>query len=235
MKQRLQKLIACAGISSRRKAEILLRQGLVQLNGKTALFGDSADPEIDEIIVDGTHLRLDIPSRVILLNKPSGVISTCSDPHGRKTVIDLLPFNLRKGLHPVGRLDQESRGAILLSNNGELTLSLTHPKYAHSKTYRVWVKGIPSQNTIRKWEEGIMLDGRKTMPAKFKLMNISKNKSLLDIILKEGRNRQIRRMTESFGHPVIDLQRTSIADINLKNLREGHWRLLNKEDWINLI
>ncbi len=235
MKQRLQKLISCAGISSRRKAEILLKQGRVKLNGKTASIGDSADPDIDEIIVDGTLLLLDVPSRVILLNKPSGVISTCSDTDGRKTVIDLLPSNLRKGLHPVGRLDQESRGAILLSNNGELTLKLTHPKYAHSKAYRVWIKGIPSKNTIKKWQEGIMLDGKKTMPAKFKLINISKNKSLLDIILKEGRNRQIRRMTERLGHPVIDLKRTSIADISLKDLKEGQWRILIKEDWINLI
>lgn len=236
MRQRLQKIISSAGICSRRRAEELLIQGRVELNNKIAAIGDSADPNIDKIFIDGKIISSEIKFKVILLNKPPGIISTCHDPHGRKTVIDLLPPNeIRKGLHPVGRLDRESRGAILLSNHGELTLKLTHPKYSHNKTYRVWVEGIPSKITIKKWEEGVMLSQKKTMPTKIKIIEISQRKSLLNIILREGRNRQIRRVAEKLGHPVLDLQRVSIANISLKNLKEGQWRELEHQEWNHLI
>ena len=236
MKYRIQKLIARAGISSRRNAESLINEGRVKLNGIKAEIGDKADPKIDKIVVDGNTINLEIKYKVILINKPSGIISTCHDPQGRKTLINLLPANeIRKGLHPVGRLDQESRGAILLSNNGELTLKLTHPKFAHQKTYRVWVKGIPSQLTLREWETGIILDNKKTLTAKLRIMKTYENKSLLNIILREGRNRQIRRVASKLGHPVLDLQRIAIADITLNNLKEGSWRELEEHEWMKLI
>ena len=236
VKDRIQKLISKAGISSRRNAEALIKEGRVKLNGIKAEIGDKADPKIDKIVVDGNIINLEIKYKVILVNKPSGIISTCHDPQGRKTLISLLPANkIRQGLHPVGRLDQNSRGAILLSNNGELTLKLTHPKYAHQKTYRVWVKGIPSRLTLREWETGIILDNKKTLEAKVRIMKIHENKSLLNIILREGRNRQIRRVANKLGHPVLDLQRIAIADISLKNLKEGSWRELEEHEWMKLI
>mgnify|MGYP005697313445 FL=1 len=141
MRQRLQKLMSAAGHCSRRQAEELLRQGRVDVNGTIASLGDQADPETDLICVDGTPLAKVTEERVLLLNKPPGVISSCHDPQGRETVLDLIPAELRRGLHPVGRLDADSRGALLLSNQGELTLKLTHPRYAHNKTYRVTVSG----------------------------------------------------------------------------------------------
>lgn len=236
MKYRIQKLIAAAGITSRRKAEILISQGRVKVNGRNAYIGDIADPRNDEILVDDNILNLEIKPKVILVNKPSGVISTCYDPQGRKTLINLLPATeIRKGMHPVGRLDQNTRGAILLSNNGELTLKLTHPRYEHQKTYRVWVKGVPSKETLIKWESGITLDQKKTLPAKLKIMKNVINKSLLNIVLREGRNRQIRRIAEELGHPVIDLQRIAIADITLNNLKEGGWREIKQQQWMKLI
>ena len=237
MKQRLQKLISLAGISSRRKAEILLLEGRVSINGKRALIGESADPELDEIIIDGNTLNLKIATKVILLNKPKGIISSCLDPEGRKTVLSLIPPKLRNGLHPVGRLDQNSRGAIFLTNNGDITLKLTHPKYSHRKIYRVWVMGIPKTSVIRQWRNGIMLDNKKTIPAEvYILKRDQKNsKSLLKIILKEGRNRQIRRVAEILGHPVIDLKRIAIENIHLKNLREGEWRELKEKEWLKFL
>ena len=237
MKQRLQKLISIAGISSRRKAELYLSQGRVSINGKKAFIGDKADPNVDEIILDGELLNFEVKSKVLLLNKPIGVITSCLDPQSRKTVINLIPHNLRQGLYPVGRLDINSRGAILLTNSGELTLRLTHPKYSHEKTYLVWVKGVPSNSKIKSWENGLILDNKKTRPAEIKLMknSVNNSKSLLKVVLKEGRNRQIRRIAQQIGHPVIDLQRIAIANIFLNNLKEGEWRELRTEEWINLI
>ena len=149
-KARLQKLIAAAGICSRRHAEALLQQGRVQVNGRTAQLGDRADPDTDDIRLDGEPLRPAAPPLVLLLNKPAGVVSSCHDPEGRPTVLDLLPPELARGqgLHPVGRLDAASRGALLLSNDGALTLRLTHPRFAHRKRYRVWVQGEPSADKI---------------------------------------------------------------------------------------
>ena len=144
--ERLQKLMAAAGLCSRRQAETLLRQGLVQVNGALAQLGDRADPASDRISVRGQALAARPEPMVLLVNKPVGVLCSCRDPGGRPTVLDLLPAELRqgRGLHPVGRLDADSRGALLLSNQGDLTLRLSHPRYGHRKTYRVWVEGRPS-------------------------------------------------------------------------------------------
>ena len=235
MRQRLQKLMSAAGHCSRRQAEELLRQGRVEVNGRIAGLGDQADPQIDRICVDGSPLATVIAERVLLLNKPPGVISSCHDPQGRETVLDLIPADLRRGLHPVGRLDADSRGALLLSNQGELTLKLTHPRYAHSKTYRVTVRGIPDQSKLQRWRQGIELDGSRTLPASVRLLHSQREHSTLEVILREGRNRQIRRIASLLGHSVVDLQRTAIDGLALGSTAEGCWRELSKQEWRSLI
>ena len=235
MRQRLQKLMSAAGHCSRRQAENLLRQGRVEVNGRIAALGDQADPETDRISVDGTPLAKVTAERVLLLNKPPGVISSCHDPQGRVTVLDLIPADLRRGLHPVGRLDADSRGALLLSNQGELTLKLTHPRYAHSKTYRVTVSGTPDQSRLERWRQGMELDGSRTLPASVKLLQSQNGHSMLEVILREGRNRQIRRIASLLGHSVLDLQRVAIGELALGSTEEGCWRELSKQEWRSLI
>ncbi len=233
-RQRLQKLIAAAGVCSRRHAEDLLREGRVKVNQVTAGLGDQADPSIDRIEVDGCPLSQPSSPRLILLNKPPGVISSCRDPQGRKTVLDLIPESLRRGLHPIGRLDGDSRGALLLTNQGAITLQLTHPRYAHRKTYKVLVRGKPTSTTLQRWRNGVSLDGIPTQPAEVSLLKQGANQSLLQVILTEGRNRQIRRVADALGHPVLDLQRTAISSIDLGSLPEGHWRELTGSEWTSI-
>ena len=234
-RQRLQKLIAAAGLCSRRKAELWLQDGRVHVDGKVARLGDQADPERQSIVVDGRQLHLLREARVLLVNKPVGVISTCHDPRGRRTVLDLLPPDHRRGLHPVGRLDADSRGALLLTDHGVLTLQLTHPRYDHTKTYRVWVEGVPATATLDRWRQGLVLDGLRTRPAGLRLLRQRPQRSLLEVVLQEGRNRQIRRVAHHLGHPVIDLQRVAIAHLQLGSLAEGRWRWLNKREWDSLL
>ena len=235
MHQRLQKLMSAAGHCSRRQAEELLRQGRVDVNGTIAALGDQADPETDLICVDGTPLAKVTEERVLLLNKPPGVISSCHDPQGRETALDLVPAELRRGLHPVGRLDADSRGALLLSNQGELTLKLTHPRYAHNKTYRVTVTGTPDHSKLERWRQGMELDGSRTLPASVKLLHSKHGHSTLEVILREGRNRQIRRIASLLGHSVLDLQRVAIAGLALGATEEGCWRQLSRREWQGLI
>ncbi|NDF63255.1 MAG: rRNA pseudouridine synthase [Synechococcaceae bacterium WBB_3_034] len=231
--QRLQKLIAAAGICSRRRAEELLQAGRVQVNGHTAQLGDRADPNADTIHLDGQPLRAKAPALVLLLNKPAGVVSSCRDPEGRPTVLDLLPPELAQGqgLHPVGRLDAASRGALLLSNDGALTLRLTHPRYGHRKRYRVWVQGEPTTETLGRWRAGVPLDGRPSLPVELRRLGQGRGNTQLELVLREGRNRQIRRTAELLGHPVLDLQRTAIGAIDLGALPEGRWRRLDPREW----
>ncbi len=235
MRQRLQKLMSAVGHCSRRQAEELLRQGRVEVNGRTAGLGDQADPEIDQVCVDGSPLVKNTTERVLLLNKPPGVISSCHDPQGRETVLDLIPPDLRQGLHPVGRLDADSRGALLLSNQGELTLKLTHPRYAHSKTYRVTLSGTPSRSRLQRWRQGVELDGSRTLPASVTLLHSQGDHSVLEVILREGRNRQIRRIASLLGYAVLDLQRVAIGGLALGSIEEGCWRELSRQEWRRLI
>ena len=232
---RLQRIISDSGLLSRRKADLMIKEGRVRLNGRKALVGEKADPSIDHISVDGKDLPQKPKDKVILLNKPCGIISSCKDTHGRRTVLSLIPSSLHPGLHPVGRLDSDSRGAILLTNNGNLTLKLTHPKYSHSKTYLVWISGEPSQSILNIWRKGLLLDGKMTMPAIVKVMDIINHKTLLKVTIKEGRNRQIRKIADILGHPVEDLQRIAISSIMLNGLQEGKWREINRKDWISII
>ena len=227
--------MAAAGLCSRRRGEDWLQAGRVTVDGRVASLGDQADPNSQLIEVDGVPLISVQEPRVFLLNKPVGVICSCRDPQGRATVLDCLPHQERSGLHPVGRLDADSRGALLLTDQGELTLRLTHPRYNHAKTYRVLVRGIPSSQALRRWREGLLLDGRLTRPARVQCLRSRGASSLLEVELKEGRNRQIRRVAELLGHPVIDLQRVAIDGIRLDDLAEGCWRRLDAREWSTIL
>jgi pseudouridine synthase len=231
--ERLQKLIAAAGLGSRRQAETMLRSGRIRVNGRVALLGERADPACDAITLDGQPLRAAAPPLVLLLNKPPGVMSSCSDPEGRPIVLDLLPPELAhgQGLHPVGRLDFHSRGALLLSNNGALTLQLTHPRFQHSKTYRIWVRGQPSREVLDRWARGVPLDGSPSQPVTLHRLEQRGDATQLQLVMHEGRNRQIRRTAELLGHPVLDLQRVAIGSIELGSLPEGRWRRLDRQEW----
>jgi pseudouridine synthase len=231
--ERLQKLIAAAGLCSRRAAEELLRQGRVRVNGTAADLGDRADPIGDTITVDGRPLQAAAPPLLLLLNKPAGVVSSCRDPQGRTTVLDLLPPALRRGqgLHPVGRLDADSRGALLLTHQGDLTLHLTHPRYGHRKTYQVWVAGQPGSAQLQRWAAGVPLEEGPSQPVAVKLLRRRSDRSLLELEMGEGRNRQIRRTAALLGHPVLDLQRVAIGPLALADLPEGQWRHLERREW----
>lgn len=234
MSERIQKLLSQWGIASRRHAEDLIMAGRVTLNGKPAQLGDKADPAHDRLLVDGKPIKaINRPRNLyLLLNKPKDVLSTCEDPRGRKTVLDLLPSDLQqgKGLHPVGRLDRNSTGALLLTNDGELTLRLTHPRYHLPKTYDVWLEGHPSDEDLEQWRSGMDLDGQKTLPATLEILEETRDQTHLLITLTEGRNRQIRRLAEDLGFVVLKLNRRSIGPLKLnergKTLSSGQFRFL---------
>lgn len=235
MEKRVQKILSQWGIASRRQAEKMILAGRVQLNGKIVQLGQKADPIRDRLEVDGRAIKsANRPQSVyLLLNKPAGVVSTCRDPRKRPTVLDLLPPELiqGQGIHPVGRLDIDSTGVLLLTNDGALTLCLTHPRYHLSKTYQVWVRGHPAQEQLQTWRQGVFLSGKKTLPAQVKVLRYCSDKTLLSVILREGRNRQIRRVAKQLGFSVIALHRTAIGSIQLQlpdqpMLPSGHYRFL---------
>lgn len=228
MDERLQKILSRWGVASRRQAEAMILEGRVLLNGQVAELGQRADLDQDVVCVDGQPLgRSQRPaSQYILLNKPTGVVSTCHDPRGRKTVLDLLPPFLKtsQGLHPVGRLDASSTGALLLTNDGQFTFRLTHPSHRIAKIYRVTVEGHPSTSALKSWRSGVSLGGQLTQPATVKQLQRRATTTVLEVTLREGRNRQIRRVAEQLGHPVQQLHRCSIGPIKLGDLASAHSR-----------
>lgn len=230
MTERLQKILSQLGIASRRQAEQMIADGRVRLNGQVVQLGQKADPEFDQIEVDGKLIRSSHRPQLIylLLHKPLGVVSTCDDPQGRSTVLDLLPpeWN-RTGIYPVGRLDINSTGALLLTNDGRVTFCLTHPRHSVSKTYRVWVQGQPELAKLDQWRRGIWLEGRMTRPAQVRVLDSRQpDRTLLEIKLQEGRNRQIRKVAEQLGHPVLRLHRVAIGPILLGSVPSGQYRSL---------
>ncbi len=226
--ERLQKVLARAGIASRRKAEELIRQGRVEVNRRVVTqVGVKVDPERDEIRVDGERVRPErLRRRYVALNKPRGVITTVRDPRGRPTVMDLVPRAREHALVPVGRLDRESEGLLLLTNDGDLVNRLTHPRYGHEKEYRVEVYGVPDERDLKALRRGIVLDDGRTAPAEVWVERRGEHTSTLRLVLREGRKRQIRRMMRAIGHPVKRLVRLRVGNVTLKGLPPGGWREL---------
>ena len=230
MQQRLQKLIATAGIASRRRAEELITSGHVNVNGKTVTeLGAKADPEKDHIKVKGRLInpRLEQHENVyVLLNKPRGYLTSMADPKGRPLVTALIPSSLGR-LHPVGRLDFNTEGLLLLTNDGEFTNLITSAKNRIAKVYKVKVKGVPGDSAIERLRRGISIEkGERTAPAEVRKVRTSETNSWFEVILHEGRNQQIRRMFDAIGHSVIKLGRTRIGMLEDKRLRPGEWRRL---------
>lgn len=228
--QRLQKILSAAGVASRRVAETLIAEGRVRVNGEVvAELGAKADPDTDHIAVDGRRLHTAVPRRYVLLYKPVHYVTTRSDPQKRPTVLTLLG-PMGQGLYPVGRLDFDSEGLILLTNDGELADRLTHPRHEVPRTYEVRVFGVPAAETLRRLTSGVPLDGRRTAPARVRIIETFEKSSglqtLLELVIHEGRNRQVRRMCQAVGMPVITLSRTRIGSITDKRLKPGMYREL---------
>lgn len=229
MEERLQKVLAQAGIASRRQAEKLIAQGRVTVNGMTVLeMGTKADLATDEIRVDGSRIKGVDRRRYILLYKPSGFVTTLKDPQRRRTVMDLLQ-GVREYVYPVGRLDYDTEGLLLLTNDGELAAKLTHPRHGIERTYEARVLGLPDEHEMERLRTGIPLDGKRTLPAEAKLLNRSPNdrEGVVLLTIREGRNRQVRRMLEAVGHPVNSLRRMKIGPLSDRRLGPGDWRDLS--------
>ena len=227
--ERLQKVMAHAGVASRRKSEEIITQGRVEVNGEVVTeLGTKVDPAEDEVKVDGEVIGEE-KAVYIAMNKPEGVVTTVSDPQGRKTVLDLIP-DIKQRVYPVGRLDYDSSGLLLLTNDGELTNILTHPSYEIQKTYQVRVEGKPSDQELENLEKGVMLEDGKTAPAKINNYQKFKKSSLIEISIHEGRNRQIRRMIDKIGYHVISLKRIRLGPLYLDKLTTGDYRYLKEKE-----
>lgn len=231
--ERLQKILSQAGIASRRASEQLMIDGRVTVNGGTAReLGTKADPSRDDIRVDGRRIRMPERHRYLLLNKPRGYVTTRSDPHRRPTVMDLLR-GVREYVYPVGRLDFESEGLLILTNDGELAALLTHPRHGVARVYEVQVLGSPDGHDVERLARGVTIDGRLTRPADVQTVPSNRqpsNRSILRITVREGRNRQVRKMFEAIGHPVDQLRRIAIGPLKDSRLKLGHWRELSTDE-----
>ncbi len=228
--ERLAKLISRGGIASRREAERLIREGRVEVNGKVVIEpGQKADLSRDRIRVDGKPLSRSEPRVYILLNKPRGSLTTMRDPKGRVVISDFLS-RVKGRVYSVGRLDWDCSGLIILTNDGELTEKLTHPRYQVPKTYRVKVRGIPSARDITRLEKGVRLEDGITAPAKVKLNERREGKSFLELTVTEGRNKLVKRMCQAIGHPVLRLKRVGFAFLRLGDLKPREYRYLSREE-----
>lgn len=221
---RVQKAIANAGLMSRRAAEEAIRDGRLELNGEKVVLGDRVDIATDHLTLDGIPVVVDPQVVTYLLYKPLGVISTASDPQGRQTVVDLIDSDSR--LYPVGRLDADSEGLILVSNDGELTNRVTHPRYGVTKRYVARVEGVPSAADLRSLATGIELEDGPARAESVRLLETGRGEALIEIVMVEGRNREVRRMMGSIGHEVSQLVRTAIGPITAPNLKPGTYRRL---------
>ena len=236
MAERLQKILSSAGIASRRAAEEYIRQGRVSVNGHTVTeLGTKADPEDDDIRVDGRRLKQPRRRRYILLYKPRGYITSRADPQRRPTVIDLLTKGgVREYVYPVGRLDYESEGLLIVTSDGDLAAKLTHPSHGVAREYEARVRGIPDERTLERLSKGVVLDGRRTSQAEVALRKVLESaagaQALVSVTIYEGRNRQVRRMCEAVGHPVIRLRRVRIGPIVDPRIRPGEFRDLSPKE-----
>lgn len=232
-KVRIQKFLSAAGYASRRAAEQLIIDKKVKVNGRPATLGDKVDPVRDKVSVSGKRVINTSKKMYIMLNKPRGYVTTLSDERGRKCVAELIS-DIPERLYPVGRLDKDSEGLLIMTNDGEFANKLTHPSMHVNKCYRVTVRGEVSDEAIAKLCDGIVLDGRKTLPAEVHIIEKAENRTVLHFVITEGRNRQIRRMCESVGLNVIRLKRTEIAGVKLGMLKIGKWRELNEKEMKHL-
>ena len=235
--ERLARFLAHAGIASRRHAEELIAAGRVQVNGVTVdSQGTRIDPEHDEVHVDGAPVRPLVKHVYVMLHKPEEYVCTVRDPQGRPTVLDLLPADLRRmRVYPVGRLDRDTSGLLLLTNDGDFALRMSHPRYSMQKHYRVLVQGCPAETTLATLRQGVTItedDGRshKTAPAQVRVLQRTGTDCWLTITIHEGRKRQVRRMLAAVGHPVLQLIRTGIGPLTLDDLPAGAWRYLTNEE-----
>ncbi|MHB9025877.1 MAG: pseudouridine synthase [Armatimonadota bacterium] len=227
--QRLQKLLAAAGAGSRRGAETLITAGRVTVNGTVVTtLGTQVDPERDQVAVDGVPVSLG-RRQTLLLNKPAGYVTTREDVHAPLTVMSLVPEI--PGLHPVGRLDKDTTGLLLLTNDGALTFALTHPKHRIPKTYHAWVRGVPTEEAQAQIRHGgIPVEGKPAAPAPTRIRARREDRALLEIVLHEGRKREVRQLLGAIGHPVITLRRVQLGPLDLGDLPEGQWRELSEAE-----
>jgi 23S rRNA pseudouridine2605 synthase len=234
--ERLHKFLSRCGVASRREAEALILQGRITVNGRVVQeLGLKIDPQRDRVALDGIHVKPQ-PLVYIALNKPRGFITSVEDREGRPTVMDLLK-GLKTRVYPVGRLDMDSEGLLLLTNDGELAFRLMHPRYHVEKRYLVKVKGNPPEKKLEKLRRGIRLEEekrkgvfRKTAPARIKVIKGRGKETVLEVVLKEGRKRQIRRMFQAIGHPVVSLVRVAIGNVTLEGLPKGKYRHLTARE-----
>lgn len=228
MQARLQKILSAAGVASRRASEQLILEGRVSVNGETIReLGTKADPEKDAIKVDGRRIKTDVAQRYIVLYKPKGYVTTRKDPEGRRTVMDLIDDS--QYIYPVGRLDYDTEGLVLMTTDGELAARLMHPRHEVDKEYEVIVLGAPDARAIEKLKKGVYIEGGRTSPAHVHIGSTVKGHkptTLLTITIREGRNRQIRKMCSAVGLPVRDLRRIRMGPITLGRLKPGQWRAL---------
>jgi 23S rRNA pseudouridine2605 synthase len=226
---RLQKVLAEIGLASRRQAEEMIRQGRVTVNGRAARIGEKVDPSRDHIKVDGRRVALPSEKLYLLLHKPKNTVTTLEDPEGRPTVLSLVKEK-RARLFPVGRLDYDAEGFLLLTNDGDLAHRLSHPSFRIPRTYRVKVKGKPSPEEIRKLSRGISLEDGPTAPCRITFLRETRENAWMEMTLREGRNRQVKRMWEKMGYPVLKLKRVSFAGLALGNLQPGEYRALGPKE-----
>ncbi|NLG88169.1 MAG: rRNA pseudouridine synthase [Clostridiaceae bacterium] len=226
---RLQKYLAHCGVASRRKAEEYILRGMVKVNGKVVTELGTTVSAADKVEFNGKPVTINRNKVYIMLHKPKGYVTTVHDPQGRRTVMDLIR-DVDERVYPVGRLDYDTSGLLLLTNDGELAYKMTHPSYEILKVYIATVKGHPSEETIRNLESGIEIDGYITAPARVKVIEQYKDRTKLEITIHEGRNRQVRKMCEAAGHPVITLKRIKIGSLSLDGLKSGQWRFLSQRE-----
>jgi pseudouridine synthase len=229
LEERLQKILARAGFGSRRSCEELILGRRVSVNGQVAQLGQKADPGRDRIMVDGKPVRVEQDFTYLAFHKPRGVLSDeQARPGHPPSVMDLVapPGHY----HAVGRLDLDSEGLILLTDDGELTNLLTHPRYEHTKEYRVDVEGHPEDETLQRWRQGLFLDDQRTAPAEVSILSRKQDHTWLRVVLREGRKRQIRRVAAKLGHPVRRLIRVRIGPVHLGDLKPGEWRPLSERE-----
>ena len=230
--ERLQKILSQAGIASRRASEQMMLDGRVTVNGTTVReLGTKADPSRDDIRVDGSRVKLAERHRYILLNKPGGYVTTRSDPEKRKTVMDLLR-GVKEYVYPVGRLDYESEGLLLLMNDGDLAARLTHPSHGIARVYEARVLGTPDAHDLDRLQRGMMIDGRRMKASEVEILPPKRDAkgATLVITLREGRNRQVRNMCDAIGHPVDHLKRVAIGPLRDARLKKGYWRDLDEAE-----